>query len=208
MIGKLKKRKPAEGKAARKRPARRYKSARSGRGTLLILALFLVGSAALRVGDQYGAAIALEGETEEMTETAKAVPNIDAILEELERREARIAEREVELDTRGEALALAETRIEEMLAELETAEEELRSTIALAETASEDDLAQLTSVYENMGADEAAALFSQMTPNFAAGFLGRMRPDVAAAILAGLDPNTAFEISVVLAGRNARVPTE
>jgi flagellar motility protein MotE (MotC chaperone) len=47
-----------------------------------------------------------------------------------------------------------------------------------------------------------------MTPEFAAGFMARMRPDAAAAIMAGLEPATAYSISVVIAGRNARVPTE
>jgi flagellar motility protein MotE (MotC chaperone) len=47
-----------------------------------------------------------------------------------------------------------------------------------------------------------------MDPVFAAGFLGRMRSDAAAAILAGLPPELAYSISVVLAGRNASVPTE
>jgi flagellar motility protein MotE (MotC chaperone) len=35
-----------------------------------------------------------------------------------------------------------------------------------------------------------------------------MRADAAAAILAGLAPDQAYSISVVLAGRNANVPTE
>jgi flagellar motility protein MotE (MotC chaperone) len=35
-----------------------------------------------------------------------------------------------------------------------------------------------------------------------------MRPDAAAGIMAGLQPQTAYTISVVLAGRNAKVPTE
>ena len=47
-----------------------------------------------------------------------------------------------------------------------------------------------------------------MTPEFAAGFIGRMRADAAAAIMAGLSPQAAYTISVILAGRNARAPTE
>ena len=50
--------------------------------------------------------------------------------------------------------------------------------------------------------------FEEMTPEFAAGFMARMRPDTAAAVMAGLEPATAYSISVVIAGRNARVPTE
>lgn len=197
-------------KRAQKKKRKKVRANRPGRGALLILAAFLVGSAGLRFGDTYGTAFAQEStpEPEEVATEPGPPPEFEAILAALDAREARIAEREAAIDTRAQALALAEERIDQKLAALETAEEELRATIALAETASENDLAQLTSVYENMGAEEASALFSEMNPDFAAGFLARMRPDAAAAILAGLDPNAAYEISVILAGRNARVPTE
>jgi hypothetical protein len=51
-----------------------------------------------------------------------------------------------------------------------------------------------------------AALFQTMSPEFAAGFLGRMQPTSAADILTGLKPDKAYEVSVLLAGRNALVP--
>ena len=198
------------GRGARGKPGRR-RPVRTGRGTLMIVSFMLIASAALRLTETWGVATALEGEAEAIAEedsTERAAPDFDAILASFAAREARIAEREAQIDTRAQALALAERRVEEQLARLKAAEEELRATIALSESAAETDLAQLTSVYENMGAEEAAALFGQMTPDFAAGFLGRMRPDLAAAILAGLDPINAYEISVILAGRNARAPTE
>jgi flagellar motility protein MotE (MotC chaperone) len=47
-----------------------------------------------------------------------------------------------------------------------------------------------------------------MAPDFAAGFIGRMQPAAAAAILAGMEAEQAYAISVLLAARNARVPTE
>lgn len=184
---------------------------RPGRGTLVIVATLLVSSAALRVTETWGLATALEGGGDPIpTQAAEPAspPDFEGILASLSQREARVAAREAELDTRAEALALAERRLDEKIAALTAAEDELRATIALSESAAETDLAQLTSVYENMGAEEAAALFEQMTPDFAAGFLGRMRPDIAAAILAGLDPINAYEISVILAGRNALAPTE
>jgi len=201
----------AKGKRARHWPARRR--SRPGRGTLLIVALMLVASAGLRLTETWGAATALEGGSEEAPASeasgdGSAMPDFEEILESIGAREARVAEREARLDTRSEALALAERRIDEKLQDLAAAEEDLRAMIALSEGAAENDLAQLTSVYENMGAEEAAALFGQMTPDFAAGFLGRMRPDLAAAILAGLDPVNAYEISVILAGRNALAPKE
>lgn len=194
-----------------KRPRTRRLRARTGRGALTAVVLLLLGSAGLRVAEHWGTARALASEVEPASPNAPAEairPDYDAILAALDAREALLAEREAALDMRLQAMALAERRLDEKLTELAQAEDALRATIALSETAAEDDLSQLTSVYENMGADAAAALFGQMTPEFAAGFLGRMRPDIAAGILAGLDPGTAYEISVILAGRNALAPTE
>ena len=54
----------------------------------------------------------------------------------------------------------------------------------------------------------AAALFEEMNATFAAGFLARMRPEAAAGIMASLSPGAAHRFSVVLAGRNADVPTD
>lgn len=188
----------------------------------MIVVLFLVSIILRLAGQPWAAAIAIaaEGEMEVAEEVASpeemAGSQSDAekseflagVLAELTAREKKLNDLELQLKTREADLEAARIAIEQRLQALITAEERLRSTMALAASASEDDLARLTSVYENMKPAEAAALFSQMAPEFAAGFLGRMRPDAAAAIMAGLEANFAYSISVVLAGRNANVPSE
>ncbi|MCT4557726.1 MAG: hypothetical protein N4A61_06660 [Pelagimonas sp.] len=126
----------------------------------------------------------------------------------LNAREQRVSTRETEIDVRMQALSVAEQEIERKLKALEGAEKALRETMATASQAAEGDVARLTEVYSNMKPKQAAALFEEMDPEFSAGFLARMRSDSAAAIMAGLSPETAYLISVVLAGRNANVPTE
>ncbi len=187
---------------------------RNARGVLWVIALMLVGSALLRLGGPIGHAVAGEvmaladSEAQPVAGTPVADADVAIVLARLQERESRVAEREAALETRLQALAVAEVQIEQNLAALVKAEEELAATMALADTAAEDDLTRLTSVYENMKPKEAAPLFEAMDPKFAAGFLGRMRPDAAAAIMSGLEPKTAYAISVILAGRNASVPTE
>ncbi len=187
---------------------------RNARGVLWVIALMLAGSALLRLGGPIGHAVAGEvmaltdSEAPPVTGTPVADADVAIVLARLQERESRVAEREAALKARLQALAVAEVQIEQNLAALVKAEEELAATMALADTAAEDDLTRLTSVYENMKPKEAAPLFEAMDPKFAAGFLGRMRPDAAAAIMAGLEPKTAYAISVILAGRNAAVPTE
>jgi len=195
------------------RPARR----RSARGTLAVIAVLLIGSAVLRLGNTAGQALARASED---ADTAADVPapgqqrscetpaDLQTLLSALQAREARVTEKEGMVRNRMEALRIADEEVSGKLAELEQAEEALRETIALAEKAAEGDLLRLTKVYESMKPKQAAALFEEMAPEFAAGFIGRMRPEAAAAIMAGLTPEAAHRFSVVLAGRNAEVPRD
>ncbi|WP_299672840.1 hypothetical protein [uncultured Roseobacter sp.] len=192
----------------------KFLMARNGRGSIMLIASLLVGSAVLRIGIGAGQAVATENPSAAI-ETAMAdetpmEPNekdrLSNMLQAFQEREARLAQREEQIDMRMKALSVADEEIERRLVNLQQAEASLRELLALANTAAEDDLARLTSVYENMKPKEAAALFEEMEPAFAAGFLGRMRPDAAAGVMAGLSPQTAYSISVILAGRNADVP--
>jgi flagellar motility protein MotE (MotC chaperone) len=191
------------------------------RGVLWLIALLLMASGVVRIGGGTGAALAREvlagaetpgvdthGGEDTLTEASCAPPpDIAAILAQIQTREARVKAREAAMAEREQALHVAETTIAENLKALVAAETDLKATLALADSAAENDLARLTAVYENMKPKEASPLFAAMDPQFAAGFLARMRPDAAAAIMAGLEPEAAYTISVVLAGRNANVPT-
>lgn len=188
---------------------------RKGRyGTLRVVGGLLITSAILRFMDGTGQAYA-EGEPApamlaeaeaEMASTAE--PDVTTLLGALQAREARLEKQESALADRLQALAVTEAEVAEQIAALVAAEDALRSTIALAEEAAQTDLGRLTTVYENMKPKDAAALFEEMSPDFAAGFLGMMRPEPAALIMTQLEPETAHSISVVLAGRNAGVPTQ
>jgi flagellar motility protein MotE (MotC chaperone) len=183
----------------------------SGRGALAIIGLFFLCSGALRFGSGIGEALAMETETPAVPaaadpEMCEALPA--ALATALTEREAAVALGELALKDRVAALALAEATITQRLTELAAAEEGLAKTLAIADQAAEQDLTRLTTVYETMKPKDAAALFETMAPAFAAGFLGRMQPQAAAAVLSGLKPETAYQISLVLAGRNAEAPTE
>ena len=187
-----------------------------GRGALVIIATLLTSSALIRLGDDAGQAFAREDNAPEMS-AAEAIPSspdtptsegLKQMLEALRARETRVKQQEAALQDRMQALKIANQEITTKLAALTAAEEKLRGTIALADTAAEDDLVRLTKVYESMKPKQAAALFEEMNPDFAAGFLARMRPEIAAGIMASLSPQAARAFSVVMAGRNANVPSE
>ena len=184
------------------------------RGVLHVVAAMLALSAMLRIG--VGASEALANA--ETTPQAPPVVEVDdekppviansALLDAINAREKRLSEREGRLADRVQALAVAEQEISQQIAKLKAAEAALAATLSKADTAAENDLALLATVYQNMPPKDAAPLFEQMPPAFAAGFLGMMAPESAANILAQLAPETAYSFSVVLAGRNANVPTE
>ncbi len=192
------------------RPKRKRRTAK---GVLWLIVAAFVLSGTLRLGGESGWAIAagvrsaIDAPEPETDARCEPPPDIAVVLDALHEREARLSAREAAIDDRMQALTVAQTQVDRNLAALEQAEASLEATMSLASTAAEDDLARLTTVYENMKPKEAAPLFAAMDPDFAAGFLGRMRPDAAAAILSGLEPAAAYSISVILAGRNAEVPT-
>lgn len=185
---------------------------KSGRSVLMLLALTLASSGALRLGNGVGAAMAKSTDAE-MVADEHANPAMCpepplALVQALSEREQKVAAREAAVEERLAAMDLAETVITKRLDEMAQSEAELKATLALADGAAETDLAQLTAVYEAMKPADAVKLFGAMAPEFAAGFLGRMSPAAAAAILAGIEPKQGYEISALLAGRNALAPTE
>lgn len=200
----------------------------SGRGSVLVIAILLLGSASVRLVTSAGSVLAQDSQlptnsaqmVQKPSEGANAQQTaiqpqavsaanrgeISNLISALTEREAQVAKREKQLEMRLRALAVADAEIEKRLESLVATEKALRATLSLADEASEKDILRLTSVYENMKPKDAAALFEQMEPSFAAGFLARMRPDAAADVMAGLTPPVAYSISVILAGRNATVP--
>ena len=181
---------------------------RSGRGTLLILTMFLAASGALRVGSDVGSALANSVVETPVPagdpQTCPATPL--ALAEALSAREGQVAARETAIADRMAALALSEAAIMARIDEMTAAETSLKRTLQIADGAAEVDLTRLTAVYEAMKPTDAAKLFAEMAPEFAAGFLGRMTPGAAAAVMSGMDPAKVYSISVLIAGRNALAP--
>ncbi|MFT3690625.1 MotE family protein [Paenirhodobacter sp.] len=177
------------------------------RGSLLLIAGLFVVSATIRFGEGISLAFAAVGEGSSAPESCAPSEDTIALLRAVQERERGVAEREGKLADRKQALDLVEKRIQDRLASLVAAENELSKTVSIADKAAEQDIQRLVTVYENMKPREAAPLFEAMAPDFAAGFLARMRPESAAAVMANLNPEFAYSISVIVAGRNARAPS-
>lgn len=180
------------------------------RGVLFFLSGLMLASGIIRVGLGLTQAQAVPApEPASLPQAAGSCAlTPKALADALRLREERVATQEAAIAARLAALALADEALAARIGQLEAAEASLSATLTQADGAAEGDLTRLTSVYEAMKPKDAAALFGAMAPEFAAGFLARMRPEAAAAVLSGMGSDSAYAVSVLLAGRNARVPTE
>jgi flagellar motility protein MotE (MotC chaperone) len=59
-----------------------------------------------------------------------------------------------------------------------------------------------------MKPEDAARILSRMDIAFASGLVARMKPEIAAEVLTKMEADSAYAITVTIASRNARVPTE
>ena len=195
---------------------------RLGLGALVVAALLMAASGALRLGHGVGAAIAetrVQSADAAHPDTAPdatmAAANPDPahcpappaeLARALSDRDAALKAREASVAQREAALELADQVTRQRLKALEDMEHSLSALIVQVDAAAEQDLIRLTTMYETMKPKQAAAIFDQMVPEFAAGFLGRMQPEIAAQIMAGMKPEISHAVTVLLAGRNARAP--
>jgi len=187
-------------------------SARKAPALLIVVGIF-VASAGLRIAAEGQAwADQLSGVVSpahaSLNDEPQNLPQGDAFLEALQRREVELDQRAARMDARAREISAAEAALRAQIIDLERAEQELNDTLALASGAAEADVARLVSVYESMRPATAAPLFSAMDPTFAAGFLMRMQPDAAGAILAEVTPDQAYALSAVMAGRHSAVVRE
>jgi flagellar motility protein MotE (MotC chaperone) len=182
------------------------------RWVLTLIGFLFAASGILRLGTMEFAWANVEAPTPEPVAGAPPSPRIETTralqdaLAEIAGLRADLDVRAAALADREQAVAAAQSLVEDRLAELAAAEARLEALIATSDTAAETDLDRLTRVYEAMPPETAAALFEQMPPSFAAGFIARMTPPAGAALMGALRPEHAYAVSVVLATRNSSAP--
>ncbi|MCV2867090.1 hypothetical protein OEW28_00435 [Defluviimonas sp. WL0002] len=188
---------------------RRSAPRRAGRRALGLIAGLFLGSALLRLVGAVPAAMAdAQGEPGGQTAACVTEDGVMELFQAVRDREAAVVDKERRLSERESTVELALAAMNQQKEALIAAEERLSATLAMADQAAEKDVSRLVTVYESMKPKEAAPLFEEMDTDFAAGFIARMKPDAAAAVLSGMDAQKAYLVSLVLAGRNARAPTE
>lgn len=126
------------------------------------------------------------------------------VLDTINIKMAKLNLRETEMAEQETAFAAIEQRLKKQLAVVEAAKNALAKDVATRSATAQQDITHLTAMYATMKPKQAAAIFDKMNPNFAAGFLREMEGGRAGLILATMDASKAYEISLVLATRNAQ----
>ena len=127
----------------------------------------------------------------------------DALLLE----QIRLDEKGLEIAKREKALTALEAKLDEQLASLNETKDVVQSQLDRIEQIASSDLEHLISMYETMKPKKAAEIFDSMAPGFAAGFLRDMNSANAGLIMSEMDAKKSYEISLVIANRNAAFRT-
>lgn len=116
--------------------------------------------------------------------------------------------RETEMSEKETAFAAITERLKKEIALVEKAKNSLAKDAQTRTELAQNDIVHLTTMYSTMKPKQAAQIFNKMNSRFAAGFLREMKGQRAGLILAAMDPKKAYEISLVLASRNAKYRTK
>lgn len=123
----------------------------------------------------------------------------DALLME----QVRLDEKGLEIAKREKALSALETKLDEQLKSIQQTKDVVQTQLDRIEAIASSDLEHLISMYETMKPKKAAEIFDSMAPGFAAGFLRDMNSANAGLIMSEMDAKKSYEISLVIANRNA-----
>lgn len=127
----------------------------------------------------------------------------DALLLE----QLRLDEKGLEIAKREKALTALEAKLDEQLASIKETKDVVQTQLDRIGEIASSDLEHLISMYETMKPKKAAEIFNSMAPGFAAGFLRDMNSANAGLIMSEMDAKKSYEISLVIANRNAALRT-
>ncbi|PHR57696.1 MAG: hypothetical protein COA43_11830 [Robiginitomaculum sp.] len=143
--------------------------------------------------------------------TAKSSDNADKeqcvtgdVLKVINAKMAAMKTREEEMARKETAFTAIEMRLKKEIAVIESAKNALNMGIEKRSKLAMSDLKHLTTMYESMKPKQAAKIFDKMDSKFAAGFIREMQSGQAGLILASMDTEQAYEVSLIIASRNAK----
>lgn len=121
------------------------------------------------------------------------------VLRSLQKRREELDARETGLETREQAAAAAESRLQEQIVELKGVETEVQKLLASMDTKRDERMAALVKTYEAMKPKDAANIFNGMEDTLLLDIAKSMKSATLAAVLSSMQPKRAEALTRLLA---------
>ncbi len=121
------------------------------------------------------------------------------VLRSLQKRREELDAREGGLETREQAAAAAEQRLQEQIADLRKVETEVQGLLTQMTAQGDKRMADLVKSYETMKPKDAATIFNGMEDQLLVSIAKTMKPATLAAVMSSMQPKRAEALTKLLA---------
>lgn len=122
------------------------------------------------------------------------------VLRSLQKRREELDAREGGLETREQAAAAANSRLQEQITQLKAVETEIQTLLTAMDAKRDERMAALVKTYESMKPKDAAKIFDGMEDPLLLDIAKTMKPATLAAVLSTMQPKRAEALTKLLAG--------
>lgn len=122
------------------------------------------------------------------------------VLRSLQKRREELDAREGGLETREQAAAAADSRLQEQITQLKAVEAEIQSLLTAMDAKRDERMTALVKTYESMKPKDAAKIFDGMEDPLLLDIAKTMKPATLAAVLSTMQPKRAEALTKLLAG--------
>lgn len=122
------------------------------------------------------------------------------VLRSLQKRREELDGRETGIETREQAAAAAESRLQEQITELKAVEAEIQTLLTSMDAKRDERMASLVKTYESMKPKDAANIFNGMEDELLLDIAKSMKSATLAAVMSTMQPKRAEALTKMLAG--------
>lgn len=122
------------------------------------------------------------------------------VLRSLQKRREELDGRESGIETREQAAAAAESRLQEQITELKAVETEIQALLTAMDAKRDERMTSLVKTYESMKPKDAANIFNGMEDELLLDIAKSMKSATLAAVMSTMQPKRAEALTKMLAG--------
>ena len=122
------------------------------------------------------------------------------VLRSLQKRREELDGRESGIETREQAAAAAESRLQEQITELKAVETEIQALLTSMDAKRDERMTSLVKTYESMKPKDAANIFNGMEDTLLLDIAKSMKSATLAAVMSTMQPKRAEALTKMLAG--------